>query len=99
MSRAIDQNIDSSPLVHCQVSQLREIVDRLIRAGHADAAELLRQSFSFSRGRQDRDLQAIGRQFAGGAGPHATAGGSYDCYFLCCHSILRRAGKYTRVRL
>ena len=45
------------PQRHRGVDEALQIVVRLVRAGHADPAELLRQRLALARGRQDATLK------------------------------------------
>ena len=81
MAGAVDQHIHAAPAGHGLVDQFLQVVHRLVRAGHADAAQLGGQRLATAGGRQDADLEAIGRQTARGGGTHAAAGGGDQGYF------------------
>ena len=63
------------------IDEALQVVVRLVRAGHADAAELLRQRLALAGGGQDRDLEAVSRQPPRRRRAHAAAACGDDGHF------------------
>ena len=79
---AVDQHVDAAPALHRLVDQALEVVVRLVRAGHAQAAQLLRQGRALAGGGQDGHAKAIRGQPPRRIGTHAAAAGGDDRYFF-----------------
>ena len=87
MPRRVHQHIDPSPALDGAIDQTRQILDRPVRAGHAEAAQLFGEGFTLTRRRQDADAKSVCRQPARGIGAHSTATGRDQCNFFYSHWI------------
>src|SRR5690349_8247127 len=85
MPSAVDEHVDPVPFRDCLIDQLGQVLVGLVRAGDADAAQLLRQSFAFARGGENGHLEAVRRQSTGCGRAHAAASGRDDSYFFYTH--------------
>ena len=63
-----------------------QVVGRLVRSGHADAAELLRKGLPFPGGGQDRDLEPVSRQPARRRRAHSAPGCRHHRYLF--HDVI-----------
>jgi hypothetical protein len=82
MASAVHQRVDAAPPPQRCIKQALQVVNRLVRAGHADAAEFLRQRLALAGRGDDRGAITVAREPPRRRRAHAAAAGGDDRHFL-----------------